>query len=261
MKRKVLIGSIISVAILISVSFVSVVGYQSVKVNENESSSPLFAFRTKRAIEKVSENKFISNFLGKGKESSISFPDQGFFTIEMLKQISLKITKGDLEEVDGKSHEKLNVILEIARNNLVLVNKIFMEKMDILRPTLMELLKLDKTELQAELREQLNYFNFNKKDMAVNISLDETVFPNCITFSAGPIECLLQLIFVLITNIGTGFYIALFISAIVIGWVINAAYTILPIPFLGGILCYWRPPTAVDPCSVKICTAYTDPCK
>ena len=49
MNKKILIGSIIAVAILIGISFISVVGYNSVE--SNAKASPLFNIRTQRAID------------------------------------------------------------------------------------------------------------------------------------------------------------------------------------------------------------------
>ena len=49
--KKILLGSIIAVAVLIGVSFTSVVGYSSVKSN-SAINSPLFNVRTNRAIDK-----------------------------------------------------------------------------------------------------------------------------------------------------------------------------------------------------------------
>ncbi len=72
MKRKLIFCSIFAAAILVLVSFVSMVGSQSTQANEKESSSPLFAVRTKRATQKVSEG-VMSCFLGKGKQLNI-FP-------------------------------------------------------------------------------------------------------------------------------------------------------------------------------------------
>ncbi len=63
MDRKILVGSIIAVAILVLVSFTSVVGYQSVE--SNMSNSPLFNIRTSRAIGE--ESKILtSNYFGRG---------------------------------------------------------------------------------------------------------------------------------------------------------------------------------------------------
>jgi hypothetical protein len=93
MKLKILIGSILAVAILISVSFVSVVGYQSVKTNDKYF-SPLFSIRTQRAAQEVNEKGFTTNYLGKGEKLSILFPEKGFFTNDILDQIILKISQG-----------------------------------------------------------------------------------------------------------------------------------------------------------------------
>jgi len=72
MKRKSIFYSIFAAAILVLMSFVSMVGSQSAQANKKESSSPLFAVRTKRATQKVSEG-VMSSFLGKGKQLNI-FP-------------------------------------------------------------------------------------------------------------------------------------------------------------------------------------------
>ena len=49
MKKKIIIGSIIAVAILVGVSLTSVVGYKRVESDFRE--SPLFNVRSERAIE------------------------------------------------------------------------------------------------------------------------------------------------------------------------------------------------------------------
>ena len=63
MKKKILIGSIIAVAIIILVSFTSVVGYRSVK-SDSKIDSPLFSIRNKKG-------EISSNFIGKGKAINI----------------------------------------------------------------------------------------------------------------------------------------------------------------------------------------------
>jgi hypothetical protein len=84
MKRKLTIGSIFAAAILVLVSFISVVGYQSAQANEKESSSPLFTVRTQRATQKTSEG-FISAFLGKGKQLNI-FPSRKSQNEDMINK-------------------------------------------------------------------------------------------------------------------------------------------------------------------------------
>ena len=52
MDKKILIGSIIAVAILVLVSFTGVVGYQTTKSSTIDVASPLFTVRSSRAIDK-----------------------------------------------------------------------------------------------------------------------------------------------------------------------------------------------------------------
>ena len=62
-KRILIVGSICAVAILIGVSFTSVVGYSAVRTKMLE--SPLYNIRTNRAIEN-SEDVTTCDFIGKG---------------------------------------------------------------------------------------------------------------------------------------------------------------------------------------------------
>ena len=73
MNKKIIIVSIIAVAILILVSFTGVVGYQTTKSSTIARASPLFAVRSNRAINE--ESKDLScNYLGKGIDSNIYIP-------------------------------------------------------------------------------------------------------------------------------------------------------------------------------------------
>ena len=56
MNKKILMGSIVSVAILILVSFTGVVGYQTTKSSTIARASPLFTVRSNRAIDKESKD-------------------------------------------------------------------------------------------------------------------------------------------------------------------------------------------------------------
>ena len=70
MNKKIPIGSIIAVVILVLVSFTGVVGYQSTKSSTVARASPLFNIRTSRAIDR--ENKDITtDYLGHGEETNI----------------------------------------------------------------------------------------------------------------------------------------------------------------------------------------------
>ncbi len=73
MNDKILIGSIIAVAVLIGISFTSVVGYNS--VDSNVKASPLFTVRSSRVIDKESED-LTCDYIGKGKEITILLPER-----------------------------------------------------------------------------------------------------------------------------------------------------------------------------------------
>ncbi len=71
MNKKLFVGSIIAVVVLIGVSFISVVGYRSVA--SDVKASPLFNIRSSRAID--SESGDLScEYIGKGEVSILSIP-------------------------------------------------------------------------------------------------------------------------------------------------------------------------------------------
>lgn len=70
MKQKIVIGSVLTAALVILVSFASVVGTQEKQVEVKKSNSPLFAIRSSRAIQKISPNG-ITKFLGKGTSTNL----------------------------------------------------------------------------------------------------------------------------------------------------------------------------------------------
>ncbi len=82
MNRKILIGSIIAVAILIGVSFTSVVGYRSGA--SDVKASPLFNIRSSRVIDEESE-ELSCNYIGRGEESILSIPKR-FDNIELVQK-------------------------------------------------------------------------------------------------------------------------------------------------------------------------------
>ena len=71
MINKILIGSVIAVAILIGVSFTSVVGYN--RVASDVKASPLFTVRSSRAIDEDSKD-IACDYVGKGKPTLFTFP-------------------------------------------------------------------------------------------------------------------------------------------------------------------------------------------
>ncbi|EMR75546.1 hypothetical protein MBGDF03_00362 [Thermoplasmatales archaeon SCGC AB-540-F20] len=73
LNKKILIGSLVAVAILILVSFTGVVGYQTTKSSTIAKASPLFAVRSNRAIYEESED-IVCDYVGKGIDSNIYIP-------------------------------------------------------------------------------------------------------------------------------------------------------------------------------------------
>ena len=73
MDKKILVAvCILAVAILMGVSFTSVVGYSGTN-SKSVRASPLFNLRTNRAIEN-SEDVTTCDFIGKGRQSTIAIP-------------------------------------------------------------------------------------------------------------------------------------------------------------------------------------------
>jgi hypothetical protein len=70
MNKKILMGSILAVAILILVSFAGVVGYQTTNQLTIAKTSPLFTVRSSRAIDEDSKN-LSCDYVGKGEECTI----------------------------------------------------------------------------------------------------------------------------------------------------------------------------------------------
>ncbi|UCF13426.1 MAG: hypothetical protein JSW06_03995 [Thermoplasmatales archaeon] len=86
MNKKILLGSILSVIILILVSFTSVIGYRS--VGSDVKVSPLFNIRSSKAIGK--ERKDIdSNYIGMGVENVLSIPKRESETSRTQKAIDI----------------------------------------------------------------------------------------------------------------------------------------------------------------------------
>ena len=93
MKKKILIGSIIAVVILILMTFTSVVGFQSVKSN-SKIHSPLFKIRSER-VSNTAQKRFLSNYIGKEDDITISFPTRDNKTSSILKIMNNIINMDD----------------------------------------------------------------------------------------------------------------------------------------------------------------------
>ena len=91
MHNKILVCSIIVIAVLIGASFTSVVGYKSVESNVKE--SPLFNTRINSALKKDSKD-FSCDYIGKSKISVLFFPQRDK-TLFPFKKVVDGISKMD----------------------------------------------------------------------------------------------------------------------------------------------------------------------
>jgi hypothetical protein len=92
MNKKILLGSIIALCILIGVSITSVVGYRSIVSDVKV--SPLFSIRTSRAIDEERED-LSCEYVGKGNDISINFPGSNSRNTQLQKVIEVINTMDD----------------------------------------------------------------------------------------------------------------------------------------------------------------------
>ncbi len=111
MNKKILLGSIIAVVILVLVSFTGVVGYQTTKSSTIARASPLFSIRSKRAIDEESKD-LTSDYVGKGEESVLSIPRLDTRRALLIDRIS---------RMDDKSY---NMLLAQTINYLTIRNQL-----------------------------------------------------------------------------------------------------------------------------------------
>lgn len=107
MDRKIFIGSIIAVAILILVSFTSVVGYNSVESNVR--ASPLFNIRSKRAIGEENKNILTTDYIGKQNKVVIPF-------LIPARAIMIKTIIERIKEIDDSTFNQLLLYVIYASN-------------------------------------------------------------------------------------------------------------------------------------------------
>ena len=107
MNKKILLGSIIAVVILVLVSFTGVVGHQTT-TNTFARASPLFSVRSKRAIDEASRD-LTCNYVGKGREIALLLPKRESRNVLIQKVIDI-ISKRDDKE--------LNRLIELVKNKL-----------------------------------------------------------------------------------------------------------------------------------------------
>jgi len=114
MNKKILIGSIMAVVILVLVSFTGVVGYQTTKSSTIARASPLFTVRSSRAIDEESKD-LTCDYVGKGEEHNI-FLSPRISKVELLDKLANIISK-----MDDKSFDRFAkiVITNINQNNKI----------------------------------------------------------------------------------------------------------------------------------------------
>ena len=121
MNKKILIGSIIAICLLVGVSFTSVVGYRS--VSSDVKASPLFNIRSSRAIDEESHD-ITYDYIRKGNTFPIPRRDGKTAIIDTLIGIINKMDESTYNRfvrrvftdynVDSKD---VNEIFQLIRNN------------------------------------------------------------------------------------------------------------------------------------------------
>jgi hypothetical protein len=114
MNNKILIGSIIAIAVLIGVSFTSVVGYKS--VTSDVKASPLFNIRCSRAIDEKSGD-LSCEYVGKGEEIEIPIPMRDS-RIVFLKKFIDRVSKMDDKELNMLKTSFINLIMPHQKDNI-----------------------------------------------------------------------------------------------------------------------------------------------
>jgi len=112
MEKKILIGSLVAVAILVLVSFTGVVGYQTTKSSTNAKASPLFTIRSSRAIDEESKD-IVCDYVGKGQQSLINIPNRDDKKV-LLQKILVKI-----QDIDDKELKRMSYLNLINDNELI----------------------------------------------------------------------------------------------------------------------------------------------
>ena len=113
MNKKILIGSIISIAIIIGICFTSVVGYQSTSKTIADI-SPLFTVRSSRALD-VDSKDLSYNYVGKGEDISISI---------LKRDNKIVLIQKFIDSISKMDDKKLNRLIELVVSHKNKDNKI-----------------------------------------------------------------------------------------------------------------------------------------
>ena len=119
MKKKIFIGSIIAVVILVLVSFTGVVGHQTTKSSTIAKASPLFSVRSTRAIDEESKD-LTCDYVGRDKEITIPLPARDDKTALLQKFI---------DTINNMRNDEFNSLIAFAIRKLD--NKYKFEEDDI----------------------------------------------------------------------------------------------------------------------------------
>ena len=129
MNRKILIGSLIAVTVLVGVSFTNVIGFQSVKTSYSD--SPLFNVRISRAIEEESKG-LVCRYVGEGKNINLLIPNRNDEIISIKKLIE------KINRMDDKTINELIQEYHFIRNHPDILEKypIGLQEYELLYPTI-----------------------------------------------------------------------------------------------------------------------------
>ncbi len=177
MERKILAGSIIAVAILIGVSFTSVVGYQSTSRTIAEA-SPLFTVRSSRALD-VDSKDLSYNYVGKGEDISISI---------LKRDNKIVLIQKFIDSISKMDDKTLNRLIELVVSHKNKDNKITNENTKMVLQFIRE---------SPEIMGLTTDFDF--------CTIDDKWFPGCLTlnlllFIAADIFTFIWVFFLLFLN-------------------------------------------------------------
>jgi hypothetical protein len=119
--KKLLIGCIIAICILVGISFTSVVGYRSVASDVN--ASPLFNIRSSRAIDEEC-GELSCEFVGKGDTIDLIIPDKDEKTA-LIQEVIDRISKMDDITFNNFINfiivklQKINGLKDLNRNKVI----------------------------------------------------------------------------------------------------------------------------------------------
>lgn len=182
-KKKIIIGSLGMVTILILISFTNVIGLQSIK-STSVDDTPLFSIRTQKAINQSDKTNLISDYLGKGF-NELSFPILDNRTALFQKIIEI------IQRLDDKEFNKFQslILSQIYKNkNIENTNNV----------NLLNILKQSVFQKDSDFKQYNKYFNFTHPPTQY---LCPTYFPlNCFTMGKWFPGCLVSFILVLIVG-------------------------------------------------------------